>query len=132
MRRFTDLALGESIAVDGACLTVQALHRRSVHGPFVRTSLDRTHVRGLRGGSAGQPGAGAAGWATGWAVTWFRAMSMGSGPWRPWPEREDARLLDLQVPEDVGRVSILLGSITVDGVSLTVNAIPGPESSRSR
>jgi riboflavin synthase len=40
--------------------------------------------------------------------------------------REDARLLDLRVPEEVARVSVPLGSITVDGVSLTVNAIPAP------
>jgi riboflavin synthase len=41
-------------------------------------------------------------------------------------ERGDAWLLDLEVPASVARVSIPLGSITVDGVSLTVNAIPRP------
>ena len=40
-------------------------------------------------------------------------------------EREDARLLDLQVPAEIARLSVPLGSITVDGVSLTVNAKPG-------
>jgi riboflavin synthase len=40
--------------------------------------------------------------------------------------REDARLLDLQVPAEVARVSVPLGSVTVDGVSLTVNAMPDP------
>jgi riboflavin synthase len=39
---------------------------------------------------------------------------------------DDARLLDLEVPAEVGRVSVPLGSVTVDGVSLTVNAIPAP------
>jgi riboflavin synthase len=38
----------------------------------------------------------------------------------------DALLLDLKVPLAVARVSIPLGSITVDGVSLTVNARPRP------
>jgi riboflavin synthase len=33
---------------------------------------------------------------------------------------------DLRVPQEVARVSIPLGSITVDGVSLTVNAKPEP------
>jgi riboflavin synthase len=37
-------------------------------------------------------------------------------------ERADTRLLDIKVPAVVGRASILLGSIAVDGVSLTVNA----------
>jgi riboflavin synthase len=41
-------------------------------------------------------------------------------------DRDDARLLDLRVPQEVARVSIPLGSITVDGVSLTVNAKPEP------
>jgi riboflavin synthase len=41
-------------------------------------------------------------------------------------QREDARLLDLTVPAEVARVSVPLGSITVDGVSLTVNAVPAP------
>jgi riboflavin synthase len=31
------------------------------------------------------------------------------------------------VPEDVATVSLPLGSITVDGVSLTVNARPAPD-----
>jgi riboflavin synthase len=40
--------------------------------------------------------------------------------------REDATILDVSVPAEVARVSIPLGSITLDGVSLTVNAIPAP------
>jgi riboflavin synthase len=38
----------------------------------------------------------------------------------------DATLVDVAVPGDVAEVSIPLGSITVDGVSLTVNALPAP------
>jgi riboflavin synthase len=41
-------------------------------------------------------------------------------------ERADGRVLDLTVPKEVDRVSVALGSITVDGVSLTVNAKPQP------
>jgi riboflavin synthase len=33
---------------------------------------------------------------------------------------------DLRVPPAVRSVALLLGAITVDGVSLTVNALPGP------
>jgi riboflavin synthase len=39
-------------------------------------------------------------------------------------ERGDALLVDLQVPAEVLEVSIPHGSLTVDGVSLTVNALP--------
>jgi riboflavin synthase len=42
-------------------------------------------------------------------------------------QQEDARLLDIKVPPEVARISIPLGSITVDGVSLTVNAKPAPD-----
>jgi riboflavin synthase len=41
-------------------------------------------------------------------------------------QRDDAWLIDVAVPSAVAEVSIPLGSITVDGVSLTVNAIPAP------
>jgi riboflavin synthase len=41
-------------------------------------------------------------------------------------QRVDARLLDIRVPEAVAEVTVPLGSITVDGVSLTVNAMPSP------
>ena len=41
-------------------------------------------------------------------------------------QHADARLIDIRVPDEVARISIPLGSITVDGVSLTVNAIPAP------
>jgi riboflavin synthase len=41
-------------------------------------------------------------------------------------QQQEARLLDIKVPGEVARVSVPLGSITVDGVSLTVNAKPGP------
>jgi riboflavin synthase len=35
--------------------------------------------------------------------------------------------VDLRVPADLAQISIPLGSVTVDGVSLTVNAKPAPE-----
>jgi riboflavin synthase len=40
-------------------------------------------------------------------------------------QQEDARILDIRAPAQVAQVSIPLGSVTVDGVSLTVNALPG-------
>jgi riboflavin synthase len=39
--------------------------------------------------------------------------------------KQDGRLVDLRVPDPVARVTIPLGSLTVDGVSLTVNALLG-------
>ena len=122
---WTDLAAGESIAVNGACLTVARLTDRGFGVHVVRTSLDRTRFADLRPGQR---------------VNLERALRVGDrlgghlvqghvdgvGTVLRVATREDARLLDLQVPAGVARVSVPLGSITVDGVSLTVNAIPGP------
>jgi riboflavin synthase len=122
---YSDLTLGESIAVDGACLTVQANNSQSFTSHVIRTSLDRTRF--------GE-------YAPGRRVNLERALQVGDrlgghlvqghvdgvGTVEQVKDRDDARLLDLRVPEAVARVSIPLGSITVDGVSLTVNAKPGP------
>jgi len=39
---------------------------------------------------------------------------------------QDDRTVDVAVPADVAQVTLLHGSIAVDGVSMTVNAIPRP------
>ena len=128
---WSDLTLGESVAVDGACLTVQSLTPAPSDRPasftahIIRTSLDRTNFTTYDVGRK---------------VNLERAMQVGDrlgghlvqghvdgvGVVDRVADREDARLLDLRVPPEVAGVSVPLGSITVDGVSLTVNAIPAP------
>jgi riboflavin synthase len=120
-----DLVAGESIAVDGACLTVARLKEGEFGVHVVRTSLDRTRFADLR---------------TGDRVNLERALRVGDrlsghlvqghvdglGTVLRVASRDDARLLDIQASTEVARVSVPLGSITVDGVSLTVNAMPDP------
>jgi riboflavin synthase len=122
---FSDLELGESIAVDGACLTVQAIQAGGFTVQVVRTSLERTWLGD---------------YAEGRRVNLERALRMGDrvgghlvqghvdgvGEVVRVVDQQDARLLDIKAPDEVARLSVPLGSITVDGVSLTVNAIPGP------
>jgi riboflavin synthase len=122
---WTDLVAGESVAVDGVCLTVARLGEGKFGVHVVRTSLDRTRFADLRPGDR---------------VNLERALRVGDrlgghlvqghvdgvGTVLRVATREDARLLDLQVPAEVARVSVPLGSVTVDGVSLTVNAMPDP------
>jgi riboflavin synthase len=122
---YSDLELGESIAVDGACLTVRSLDDGSFTVQLVGPSLARTRFEHYRAGQR---------------VNLERALRMGDrlgghlvqghvdgiGTIQHLDQRPDARLLDIQVPPDVGRVSVPLGSIAVDGVSLTINAKPGP------
>lgn len=118
---YPDLQLGESVAVDGACLTVQSLAPGGFTVHIIRTSLERTRFgeyapdrrvnleRALRVGDR-----------LGGHLVQGHVDGMGSVS--SVRQQDDARLLDLNVPPDVGAVSVPLGSITVDGVSLTVNA----------
>jgi riboflavin synthase len=122
---YSDVELGESIAVDGACLTVQAIQPGGFTAHVVGTSLERT-----RFGDYSQ----------GRRVNLERALRMGDrlgghlvqghvdgvGDVVEVVEGQDARLVEIKVPDEVARVSIPLGSITVDGVNLIVNAKPGP------
>jgi riboflavin synthase len=121
-----NLDLGESIAVNGACLTVQSLEAGGFSAHIIRTSLERTCFGGY------QPGL---------RVNLERALRLGDrlgghlvqghvdgvGTVESVEQRGDAHLLDLRVSRPVGEITVPLGSITVDGVSLTVNAKPGPD-----
>lgn len=124
--RYDDLAAGESIAVNGACLTVLR------HGPgwfsvaAVNTTLERTTM---------------AGWQAGRRVNLERALRAGDrlgghlvqghvdGVARVTGVRAagDARLIDLALPAGLGELMVHHGSIAVDGVSLTVNDLLAAE-----
>lgn len=122
---YPDLTLGESIAVDGACLTVQRILPAGFEVHVIRTSLERTNFGHYTAGRR---------------VNLERALRVGDrlgghivqghvdgvGTVERIVAHGDARLVDIRVPPPVADVSIPLGSITVDGVSLTVNAIPAP------
>jgi riboflavin synthase len=121
--RYDDLVDGESIAVNGACLTV----RDSTDGRFtvaaVVTTLGRTAIGDWRAGKR---------------VNLERAMRAsdrlgghivqghvdGLGTVLRVERLEDAVLVDVAVPNEIAELLVPHGSITVDGVSLTVNAIP--------
>lgn len=122
---YEGVELGESIAVDGACLTVQHAGKGWFGVHVIRTSLERT---GFGAYGPGRP------------VNLERALRVGDrlgghlvqghvdgvGRVVAVGQKEDARLVDLEVPAELWRISIPLGSITVDGVSLTVNAKRAP------
>jgi riboflavin synthase len=120
---YTGLGDGESVAVNGVCLTVREHEDDVFTVGAVETTLARTTV-------------GA--WAVGRRVNLERAMVAGArlgghlvaghvdgvGTVKSVDQQGDARLVALALPEDVMELSVLHGSITVDGVSLTVNALP--------
>jgi len=123
---WSDIEPGESIAIDVACLTVTNFESGRFVVHVIATSLDRTSFLAYRAGRR---------------VNLERALRAGDRlgghlvqghvdgvcTVESTRQRDDARLLVIGVPSSVAAVSIPLGSITVDGVSLTVDAIPAPE-----
>ena len=117
---------GESIAVNGACLTVE----RVLKGGFVVHVVETTEGRTLFGE-----------YAAGRRVNLERALRAtdrlgghlvqghvdGVGVVQRVERRGDAWVYDLRVPDAVREVSIPRGAITVDGVSLTINDLPGKD-----
>ena len=125
--RYRDLAEGESIAVNGACLTVRE-HGVESDGTgwfivaAVVTTLDRTNI---------------AVWRSGRRVNLERAMRLGDrlgghmvlghvddlGLVTSTATHGDAWLIDVELPYTLRPLMVAHGSITVDGVSLTVNEL---------
>ncbi len=123
--RYTGLTDGESIAVDGACLTVREHGDGWFAVAAVVTTLGRTTI--------GE-------WQPGRRVNLERAMLPtdrlgghlvqghvdGVGRITSMRKEGDAWIILVRVPEEVAALLVPQGSITVDGVSLTVNALPEP------
>jgi riboflavin synthase len=124
--RYDDLADGESIAINGACLTVRDRGAHWFTAAAVTTTLGRTTMGD---------------WTQGRRVNLERAIRVGDrfgghivqghvdGVARVVGVRTagDARLVDLALPPGLTDLMVRHGSIAVDGVSLTVNDLPGPD-----
>ena len=124
--RYDDLASGESIALDGACLTVREHGPRWFTVAAVTTTLERTTI--------GE-------WGVGRHVNLERAMLAGSrfgghlvlghvdgvATVTDIETQGDALLVNLALPDGLSELMIPHGSLTVDGVSLTVNELPHPD-----
>ncbi len=120
-----DAGVGDSIAVDGACLTVVAFSPERFEVEVILSTIERTIAGDYRPGSV---------------VNLERAALLGSrldghlvqghidGTGRLASIREDGgtRFLDFELPADVWQQTILHGSITLNGVSLTVNTLDAP------
>jgi riboflavin synthase len=122
---FTDLSSGESVAVNGACLTVRELGSGWFTAAAVLTTLERTTIGD---------------WNKGTRVNLERALRPGDrlgghivqghvdcvGIVAAREQSGDALLIDVSVPPSVETLMVLHGSVAVDGVSLTVNELrPG-------
>jgi len=126
---FRGLKRGESISIDGACLTVTRLGRGTFTVHVVDTTLDRTRLGDYGvGDRVNLERALRAGDRLGGHIVQGHVDGLGSV--RKVTRRKDAVVIDLKVPAGVAKVSVPLGSITVDGVSLTIVAMPGKSTVR--
>lgn len=121
-----DLAIGGSIAVDGACQTVVAVDAAGFEVEAIETTLGRTTFGTLEVGDG---------------VNLERPVAVGDrmgghfvqghvdgvGRVVAVEQRPGHNLVDIEMPEVVREVTVLHGSIAVQGVSLTVNALPRPD-----
>jgi riboflavin synthase len=119
------LRRGESIAVNGACLTVTRALRGAFEVAAVDTTLGRTLLGEYRVGRRVnlERAVRAADRLGGHLVQGHVdgvATVTGDG-------RDGGAVWGLRVPADVAALCVPLGSITVDGVSLTINALPAPQ-----
>jgi riboflavin synthase len=120
---YRGLALGESVAVDGACLTVVARGKGAFTVEAIGTTRGRTRIGEYRAGSrVNLERAIRASDRLGGHLVSGHVDAVGRVVGRK--EAGDALLLDLRVPKDVLALCVPHGSIAVDGVSLTINALP--------
>lgn len=120
------LGLGESVCVDGVCLTVAQLGAASF---FADVSLETLHVTSLGDKQAGS------------RVNLEPALRAGDSLGGHWVSghvdgiakvlttARDARSLRVRLaaPPELARYIARKGSVTLDGVSLTVNEVQGAE-----
>jgi riboflavin synthase len=116
--------LGDSIAISGACLTVTRLYGDGCAFDVSRETLEKTTLGALRAGDrvnlepalrAGDPLGGH--YVTGHVDGLARVVDE-SADARSWRVR-------FEVPAPLARYIAPKGSVTIDGVSLTVNEVEG-------
>ena len=117
-----DVALGDSIAVSGVCLTVVKFERTHFEAEVSQATLDTV-----------------GGFAQGAAVNLEKALRLadrlgghlmtghvdGTGTVSRFEAAGDNGRLVVEVPHAIARYIARKGSVAVDGVSLTVNAVEG-------
>ena len=119
-----DLQVGESVSVSGACLTVTIIEENSFSVDVSTETMNCTFLSKM---TVGTP------------LNLERAMKLnarigghlvtghvdGVGILRAREQDGNALYLTVEAPDDVIRYCVPKGSITMDGISLTINAVKG-------
>lgn len=123
-RVLTDVALGDSIAVNGVCLTVTEFSRNEFSADVMHETLDRSSLGALKAGST---------------VNLERAMKAdgrfgghivsghidGTGTVSDIRKDDNAVWYRIRAAGSILRYIVEKGSIAIDGISLTVAALDG-------
>ena len=121
---FDDMKTGDSIAVNGACLTVVEFNSSVFSADVSRETVDKTTIGKLRVGDK---------------VNLERPMRLsdrlgghiiaghvdGVGVIRGITNKGDAAIFTFEAPKEVTKYLIYKGSVAIDGISLTVNEVLG-------
>ena len=121
-----ELALGDSVAINGCCLTVAELTPGGVAFDLLAQTLRVTSLGGL---------------ATGWRVNLERAMMVGdrfgghfvqghidgTGKITRLEASGQDHIVGVSLPPEIHRLCIDKGSLTVDGISLTIAELTADE-----
>lgn len=120
----SDVALGDSIAVNGVCLTATELPGDGFCADVSNETLDNTTLGDLKPGhgvnleKALTPASRLGGHLVSGHVDGVGEVVEVKPEARSWR-------IDIQAPDELARYLARKGSITVDGISLTVNAVSG-------
>lgn len=122
---YRDLAPGESVAVNGACLTVREVRGGAFTVAAATSTLPRTTIGAWEAGKrVNLERAVRADGRLGGHIVQGHVDAVAEVTGRE--QSGDALLLDVAVPSELAELVVPLGSITIDGVSLTVNDLPSP------
>ena len=119
---FDDLHLGDSVAVNGTCLTVSSFDNKIFNADVTQETLNRTNLGSLKNGSK---------------VNLERAMTLsgrfgghivsghidGVGSIKSMKKDDNAIILIIEVPKHLMKYIVEKGSVAVDGISLTVASL---------
>ena len=119
---FDDLHLGDSVAVNGTCLTVSSFDNKIFNADVTQETLNRTNLGSLKNGSK---------------VNLERAMTLsgrfgghivsghidGVGSIKSMKKDDNAIILTIEVHRSLMKYIVEKGSVTVDGISLTVASL---------
>ncbi len=120
------VALGDSIAVNGCCLTVVAISgrgkKRTLEFDLLQETWKRTNLSdAVVGSCVNLERALAAGARFG--GHFVTGHIDGTGTITRWERKGQDHVLDVAAPEEVRRYVVFKGSIAVDGISLTVASV---------